>query len=891
MLLHSDEGDLYSGLKGGMIVLWDLYYKRVKLNLQGHSTAITAMNVFRQNKTSLILASASGEGKIKLWDLKSKKMAMNLKGHFTQVDCLSFSPDFTYLASGAQDGTLKLWDIRTNKVLKEINNNQKGINTIEFNPHQICFAYGGKDKTIKYYNLQTFNLLGQTNIDRLPIERIAFDNKGHNIFSATNEALKYWEVNNTTGLNLISMNETGWNKLQSFRCVEGKEICGLSSFGNSLSYYSIKYKDFFKGIKFLRPNSSFMSNIEEKVQEEDSSYFNDSKLNDLNNVINNNNNNISKHRTNSSKKIDSNFNMNLESKNLKNQHRTLSSKTPKNFNEYSKSNPILDEFLGQDETNLNIDDKNLGISKFINQSMTNATVNETNINNNNSKIENESVFMRNALNLMGIKTGNKYNDYDNRPLPKPKPENEYNKIYFEANDNNDEDEFNNKDNILPLNITELSLNETNLKEENDYVTKKREKEWMLNNTDNSVSIAEFLNESKNNDLKLSIIHKMNDNNNDFLDDPIFSLNNNNYDNFNDKNRNSNDNKMSMDEFLNSKDNKLSESNNNNNDKNINIDNKNDNNNNKNENNNNNDNNDNNSINNNNSINSNNIINNNNITNNNSNNTKILNDTTTSFKSIHSNETMGLDINKFMNNNNDYKNLFINDKDIIKDVNNNHDKMRKMIQDRYNKIKAVDSFWKKSEISKTLNALTIMKDLIVFNNFCTYGIISRSSTDINKIPFTIDDALIILPLIYKLTTANVESDCKTGCRMTLIFVNLFKDKINMIKKKINADNEMNDMILIERRDKCDKIIKYFEKIFNSSRLKKLCNLNNKPETKKIAEDVYKNLEEFLNPYLNQTNNIQINKNNNNNIETKNNNNNDNNNNNENNENNNKEENKN
>jgi WD40 repeat protein len=92
-------------------------------------------------------------------------------------------------------------------VIKEIND-QKGINTIEFNPHQICFAYGGKDKTIKYFNLQTFNLLGKTNIDRLPIERIAFDNKGQNIFSATNEALKYWEVNNTTGLNLISMNES-----------------------------------------------------------------------------------------------------------------------------------------------------------------------------------------------------------------------------------------------------------------------------------------------------------------------------------------------------------------------------------------------------------------------------------------------------------------------------------------------------------------------------------------------------------------------------------------------------------------------------------------------------------------------------------------------------------
>ena len=101
----------------------------------------------------------------------------------------------------------------TNKSLKEITSpEQKAINCIEFNPFAVAFAYGSKDKKIRYWNLEKFNKIGESTADRLPIENLAFDNEGKNMFCATNESLKYWEITEH-GINLIDMFETGWNKL------------------------------------------------------------------------------------------------------------------------------------------------------------------------------------------------------------------------------------------------------------------------------------------------------------------------------------------------------------------------------------------------------------------------------------------------------------------------------------------------------------------------------------------------------------------------------------------------------------------------------------------------------------------------------------------------------
>lgn len=286
MLLSSEEAELYSGLKGGMIVLWDLSTSKTKLNLQGHSTVITAMSIFRSN-SPLILASASSDGKIKLWDFKSKSPVVSIKAHFSQIDCLSFSRDFDYLASGAQDGTMKIWDIRqTNKIIRELNSNdKKAINCIEFNSDAKMLAFGSKDKTVKIYDYENFSKIAQTTFDRLPIEQIHFDKKGDGFFIATNEALKYWKIENEKQLKPVDMFETGWSKLQSFRVIEGKAVYGLSSFGNKLSYYQIPYDQLFKDFKKHRA-VPYMPDITEDMRESnDSTFFrNESFQQRINNI-------------------------------------------------------------------------------------------------------------------------------------------------------------------------------------------------------------------------------------------------------------------------------------------------------------------------------------------------------------------------------------------------------------------------------------------------------------------------------------------------------------------------------------------------------------------------------------------------------------------------------
>ena len=335
-----------------MIVIWDIYNRKVKLNLQGHSTSITSMSMRPQNQNnSYKLSSASADGKIKIWDLSCQTSVINLKGHFSQIDALSFSPDLNYLASGSQDGVIKLWDLRTNKCIKEIyDKEQKSIYCIEFNNYEKAFAYGGKDKILRYYNYEKFEKIGQTSADRLPIQKLAFDNKGKNIFSATNESLKYWEINEQ-GLNLNDMFETGWNKLQSFKYLEGKAICGLSTYGDKISYYLLKNKDMFKTPNNILNKKFDMEKIFEVHESEDSSIM-DTKKKETNNK--------------------------------------METKNEENF----KKNDIIPNL----DKNAECKGENniLGFSKLINDNDISISLNDIS----SSKIENDSLFIKNTMKMI-----------------------------------------------------------------------------------------------------------------------------------------------------------------------------------------------------------------------------------------------------------------------------------------------------------------------------------------------------------------------------------------------------------------------------------------------------------------------------------------------------------
>ena len=772
LLLNSDDCELYSGLRGGMIVLWDIYNQKVKINLKGHSNQITSMAIYKQNS---VLASGSSDGKIKLWDLKSKFAATNIKGHFSQIDSLAFSPNCVYLASGSQDGIIKLWDVRnTNKSMKEINEKeQKSINCIEFNTEN-KFAFGGKDKIIRYYNLNNFEKIGQTSPDRLPIQKIAFDDNGKKILSATDESMKYWEINEQ-GLNLIDMFESGWNKLQSFKYIEGKAVCVLGSFGNKISYYLLKYKELIQNPNLILRENPNMENIFE-VKETDDSSFLDSKLEEK--IKNGSEININKINNNSSR----------------------------------KHNKVLNEknYINYEECN------NIGISKFLNNNeINNIDFSSTNIN--MSKTENENIIKINQEK----EPLQKMNEIEENLIKKDNIEkNNENNIIEEAPDkimigdiSNMSDISDNKEDKEDLTLGMIFGNH-NKAEENNINIKNRDNKEIINGSTQNINeeyefkefgekdVAQFLgNISLNKNLDISEMPSMIGENelNAFNDISILSSikktnpSSSKFD-FQKTQISTSNQKMSLDD-LSSTSKGISHRNVNNN----------------------------------------------------------INDNK-SFVSLKSNETLGIDLTQLIEENgmiNETKNIIPQSQDlpILQEINNQHDNMRKIITKRFNGLKLVTEWWKKSDIPSTLNALRILKDYSIVKDFFYYAIISRQ--DITKIPLTLESATVMLPYVHILMKSKVDVYWKTACRAGMTFLKIFMDKIENVMKNKKSAIGVGDKILEEKVKKCEETVKIFRQIYESSFLRKHIkeegDINNKNNEDNLAYCFYTDLQFFLKSY--------------------------------------------
>jgi katanin p80 WD40 repeat-containing subunit B1 len=239
--LNSLEAELYSGLKGGMIVIWDLDSSKVKYNLQGHSSEITQITMARCEGIPTYLLSGSFDGKIKWWDIRTKGSPMNIKGHLTAVRALAISPDCNFIASGADDGVVKLWDIRSNKLMKEFCIEDQGsINCVEFNPGSYSLAYGSNDKLIKHWDLNNYSLISVTACDRLPILKMKFNYEGTHIFSGTNETLKFWNVDEEN-TKLDYMGEAGWNKLQDMHYIEDEAVYAVNTYGSKIGFWMVPF--------------------------------------------------------------------------------------------------------------------------------------------------------------------------------------------------------------------------------------------------------------------------------------------------------------------------------------------------------------------------------------------------------------------------------------------------------------------------------------------------------------------------------------------------------------------------------------------------------------------------------------------------------------------------
>jgi hypothetical protein len=163
-------------------------------------------------------------------------------------------------------------------------------------------------------------------------------------------------------------------------------------------------------------------------------------------------------------------------------------------------------------------------------------------------------------------------------------------------------------------------------------------------------------------------------------------------------------------------------------------------------------------------------------------------------------------------------------------------MKSAITKRYNNLKTVSKYWSESDFSSTINALTLMKDITVSNDFFTNAFIRD---DINIIPLTLDHAIGLIPHVKNLVSSRYDTYNKTGCKTGIILLKLMSEKIFNLRSNSYINNEKEEQI-----QKCEKIIDHFGSIFKSGSLNKYRTNIANPELSKLASSLYTDLEFFL-----------------------------------------------
>jgi len=162
-----------------------------------------------------------------------------------------------------------------------------------------------------------------------------------------------------------------------------------------------------------------------------------------------------------------------------------------------------------------------------------------------------------------------------------------------------------------------------------------------------------------------------------------------------------------------------------------------------------------------------------------------------------------------------------------------------ISKRFNSLKMVLNWWSQSDITATVNALNLMKDNSVINDFFNFGILGRE--DIYKVPFTLDHGLSLIPHISNLINSKYEPYCLNGIKTGLIFLRILNEKILQLK------SENNCIYKEDKSKKIENIVELFYNIFTTGNLEKLCKRIKNLQLSKAAESLYTDLEFFLKPF--------------------------------------------
>lgn len=155
-------------------ILWDTTTWTKKMNLQGHTTIITALG-FSPDGGSIVTGAYATDGRLICWDVSTGKQRWVAQDGNSGVESIAIASDGTLFATSG-DKAVKIWDLKTGTFLREIK--ESGWPCVAFSPDSRTIATRGENTLVKLWDAKTGMLLSTLVGHKQGVECICFSNDG-----------------------------------------------------------------------------------------------------------------------------------------------------------------------------------------------------------------------------------------------------------------------------------------------------------------------------------------------------------------------------------------------------------------------------------------------------------------------------------------------------------------------------------------------------------------------------------------------------------------------------------------------------------------------------------------------------------------------------------------
>ena len=204
------------------------------------------------------------------------------------------------------------------------------------------------------------------------------------------------------------------------------------------------------------------------------------------------------------------------------------------------------------------------------------------------------------------------------------------------------------------------------------------------------------------------------------------------------------------------------------------------------------------------------------------------------KNDHSNlnisKPLGIDFNNFNPSTTNDDINYLGDIPIIQELTTPHKNIKDILTKRKNTLKMLAGLWVKGNLTETIQALSLTKDLGVANDFFNYAFMKDG---MNKDYLKLDHSVTLLPLVLGLVKSKYESNFRIGIKMVCMLFDMYSNSILMVRRKVGASTEDNLL-------KYEQLIAFFDQIIRCENIKKR-NL----EADKNLKSLLQEMEDFIN----------------------------------------------